>query len=69
MVSTPPLSPPYTIHPLSSSDPILLPTFLSLFDESIAWLTSKGLSAQWGSEPLKNDEQHIGKVKKIIEVR
>lgn len=68
MASTPPITPPYTITPLPSSHPAILPTFLSLFDESIAWLTSKGISAQWGSEPLKDDERHVRKVKTIIEV-
>ena len=60
--------PPYTIQRVPSSDPIVLTTILSLFDESVAWLTAKGVSAQWGSKPLANNENHIGKVKKIIEV-
>ena len=69
MESHPSLMSPYTIQPVPPSDPILLPAFQSLFDESVAWLTSKGLSAQWGSEPLKDDRRHAEKAKKIIEVR
>ncbi len=61
-------TPPYTISALPSTSPTILPTCLSLFDESIAWLTSKGLSAQWGSEPLQDDEKTIAKMKRIIEV-
>jgi len=61
-------TPPYTISALPSTSPILLSTCLSLFDESIAWLASKGLSAQWGSEPLQDDEKTIAKMKRIIEV-
>ncbi|KAI4269363.1 MAG: hypothetical protein L6R38_007493 [Xanthoria sp. 2 TBL-2021] len=58
---------PYQIRTASSSDVLVRATFLHLFDESVVWLTSRGLSSQWGSEPLKNDPVHIKKVEKIIE--
>ncbi|KAL8810564.1 MAG: hypothetical protein Q9200_002486 [Gallowayella weberi] len=61
--------PKYHIRYYSSTDPLVLSSFLHIFDESIAWLTSRGLSSQWGSEPLKNDPVHVEKVKKIIDVR
>ncbi len=60
--------PPYQIWTASSSDILVLATCLHLFDESVVWLTSRGLSSQWGSEPLKNDPAHVKKVEKLIEV-
>ncbi|CAL8575947.1 hypothetical protein XPA_001841 [Xanthoria parietina] len=59
--------PPYQIWTASSSDILVLATCLHLFDESVVWLTSRGLSSQWGSEPLKNDPAHVKKVEKLIE--
>lgn len=59
---------PYQIRTAAASDVLVLATFLHLFDESVVWLTSRGLSTQWGSKPLKNDPVHIKKVEKIIEV-
>lgn len=59
---------PYQIRTASSSDLLVLATFLHLFDESVVWLTSRGLSSQWGSKPLKNDPAHIKKVEKLLEV-
>ena len=58
----------YQIRTFPSSDILVLATCLHLFDESVEWLTSRGLSSQWGTKPMKNDAAHIEKLEKMIEV-
>ncbi|KAL8947304.1 MAG: hypothetical protein Q9222_006400 [Ikaeria aurantiellina] len=69
-MATPPDAPlpSYEIHIVPSSDPIVLPTFLYLFDEAVEWLTARGLSSQWGTEPMKSDPTHIEKVQRMVDI-
>lgn len=34
-------------------------TLVDLFDESVSWLVSRGLSAQWGLAPFSDDPQRV----------
>lgn len=39
---------------------------LALFDANVAWLTERGRSAQWGSEPWSDDPKKTGFVRDLL---
>lgn len=43
---------PHSSVAIRTGDPTDAPALLGLFDEAIAWLTARGQTGQWGSEPF-----------------
>lgn len=53
-------NPHMRIRPAGPED---APTVLSLFDDAVAWLVSRGLDGQWGTEPWSQDPARVERVR------
>ncbi|OZM73749.1 GNAT family N-acetyltransferase [Amycolatopsis antarctica] len=40
---------------------------LGFFDEAVAWLTERGRSGQWGTEPFSGNEKRTARVREMAE--
>lgn len=44
-----------------------LPAIMTMFDEAIAWMVSRGNTRQWGTEPWSTQPEKVASIRKRVE--